>query len=39
MNNIYTKALYLVWINGEKHFYISEYVSIIDVPYKRYTLI
>lgn len=38
INNCYTQAIYPIWINGEKHFYVSNYVSIIDVHYKRYIL-
>ena len=37
--NIYTQAMHPVYINGKKHYYICDYVSIIDVPYKRYILI
>jgi len=39
MNNIYTQALYKVYNNGQVIYYTSNYVSIIDVPYKRYILI
>lgn len=34
-----TKALYVVWIDGEKHYYETDYVSMIDVPYRNYILI
>ena len=37
--NVKTKALYVVWIDGEKHYYETEYASIIDVPYRNYILI
>lgn len=38
-NNVYTKVLHPVWIDGQQHYYICEYVSMIDVPYKNYILI
>ena len=39
MNDVITKALYVIWIDGERHYYVSDYISIIDVPYRRYSLI
>jgi hypothetical protein len=37
--DVKTKALCVVWIDGEKHYYETEYASIIDVPYRNYVLI
>lgn len=37
--SIYTQAMHPVYINGEKHYFICDYVSIIDISYKRYILI
>lgn len=38
-NNVFTKAEYDCFIDGKKVKYISEFISMIDVPYKRYKLI
>ena len=38
-NNIITKAEYEYYDKGKKVKYESDYVSIIDVPYRRYKLV
>lgn len=37
-NNFYTKAVYDVFNNGIKLRYESNFISRIDIPYKRYRL-
>lgn len=39
INNIITKAEYEYYERGKKVKYESDFVSIIDVPYRRYKLI
>lgn len=38
-NNVITKAVYPLYWGNEIHYYESDYISIIDVPYKKYYLI
>ena len=37
-NYFYTKAIYTVYDKGNKLKYESNFISIIDIPYKRYRL-